>query len=203
LKEKFIPAGRPMTIRLTALIFVLLASALGCVPAAFEYWAPSADGGRLFSRVHQSGGIAPSDEIEFTFDEVKIRFHGYNTGLSITLLIPRGRSASFVSTEAKLYDGNSLSTAMEITRIKAGWDPKTKEDIYLRPTTTMAGESFSRVIGEPSPKPFHAFIELSGVERTQYRVKPPPIKVGTNEFEFPFIEFVKKKGFGAVPLNGP
>jgi hypothetical protein len=160
---------------------MLLSILLGCIPAVYTYWAPSAEGGKLSSG--DSGTIAANDHIEFSFHDVRIQVTGNGTGIGFQLRVSPERPVSFVSDEVQVYE-RQVQAIQKVHFQVYSIDSPTPTRLYVRPTDTLTGRFFV------------ADIEFGGAERVEYRVRLPAIKIGEQVYEIPEIDFTKKKGFG-------
>ena len=164
---------------------ILSATICGCIPAYYTYWAPYAQGGRLFkSAADGSIIIAPSDTIEFSFDGLRIQLGGNGTELGMSLHIPKGRSMSFVSDVAEVFEKQPRKRVDKIKFDVSYVDSETLKRVHLSPTSVL------------TRKLYVADITFGGPEKIQYSIKLPPIIVNGKIYEIPETEFVKKQGFG-------
>jgi hypothetical protein len=165
------------------LLLVVCLTFCGCFPAYYTYWAPTADGGKLSNSATQ---IGPSDRIEFVFDGVQVKLLGGGTWVQVEVIIPRGCKMSFLSGVATLYD-NSSSTMREIKFDMTSFDATKMQWLHFSATDTLLGGTS-----------FVTEIQLGGLERGQFRIKLPVIKVNGQLYQIPEVQFTKSKGVGII-----
>jgi hypothetical protein len=163
---------------------VAMLALCGCIPAYYIYWAPAAVGGQLISSRQSGSSITPSDAIEFSFSDVRIRItSAAGNEIGVILSIPKGRSASFSSSEVTLLEGDlqtPVNAKLTLTRL----DTDPKRDLRANPTDTM-NEGY-----------YTGLTRFGTSERSQFYVILPMIKIDGQAYEIPKIEFTKKSGFG-------
>jgi hypothetical protein len=175
-----------------------LAIICGCIPISLSYWEPAAPGGRLLNSI--PGTIGYKDMLELSFNDVKVQLLGVEYGLSVDLLIPEGRSASFVADELELYEGQFAPKMIKFTMTV--WDKRTLKSFQISPMSVMYGKNTNiALLGGPQPKSYPSSIEFGGGDRARYSVKLPPLKIGDQVFNIPVVEFTRKEGFGIGPVN--
>jgi hypothetical protein len=194
--DSLVRALRGMPFRMLCLLpFVVI---LGCMPISLTYWEPSAQTGRLSNSVR--GTLGYKDRIEFSFDGVTVQFIAGGSWVSIALLIPEGKSASFLSDKLELREKHSSARLIEFSM--TDWDATTMEQVRISPTAVMLGKNMSvAILGGPMPKAYTGSAKFDGEDRVRYFIKPPPLKIGGQVFELPTIEFIKKEGGGVGPIN--
>ncbi|MDQ5984310.1 MAG: hypothetical protein CSYNP_00003 [Syntrophus sp. SKADARSKE-3] len=156
----------------------------GCV-ARYSYWLPMAENGKLVNS-HGVGSIAPADTIEFFFDNIRLRVSSVVTGdgiqVGLSLLVPKGRSASFLSDETVLRGDQSLKTTSKLD--VTCWDSETLRRVHIRPTDNLTDNLFAGIV------------MFGNLQREQYWITLPAITIDGNIHNIPEIEFIKKKGVG-------
>jgi len=151
----------------------------GCVPAYYTYWAPSAQGGRLFNS--SVSAIAPGREIEFVFNGLKTIITGNGTSVCISINLPRGRNVSFLSDTMEIRWPELRKVKFDVTTVGM----TTLKKLRFSPTDNLTGDVV--IIAE---------IKFSSAERSQYTVRMPRIRVDGQIYEIPEITFTRKKAFG-------
>lgn len=181
--------------------FVLLMSFIvlcGCMPVSLTYWEAAACGGKLLNSV--PGTVGYKDMIELSCDYVKVQLIGGGSWLSVDLLIPEGKTASFVTDEVELYEDQSSPRMIKFKM--TDWNPKTLKPFDISPMDVMHGQNTNiAILGGSQPKTYGGSIQFGAGERIHYSVKLPPLKVDDQVHNIPVVEFTRKDGFGIGPVN--
>ena len=168
------------------------------MPVSLTYWEAAAHGGKLLNSV--PGTVGYKDMIELSFDYVEVQLIGGRSWLSVDLLIPEGKTASFVTDEVALYEEQPLPRMIKFKM--TDWDPKTLKPFDISPTDVMHGKNTNvAFLGGPEPKTYGGSIQFGEGERTHYSVKLPLLKVDDQIHNIPVVEFTRKEGVGIGPIN--
>ena len=183
----------------TILRFLMLFACIityGCLPLPYTYHEPSAPGGvRIHSPCH---GLAPRDTIEFRIEDIKIQIKASSASVAIDILVPEGKSAQLESDEILLYeDKPENSKLFKIVRSRY-YDFKQGRYFEINSTDLMIGNTYGLFSGD---RPFTFWVYPDEKERDHFYIRIPPLRVGERRYEFPTIEFLKKTGFGILPVN--
>lgn len=189
-------------VKVKAILFLIAVSviALGCMPAPYVYYEPSATGGKL---VHSGFNLyEPKNAIEFRFQNIEITVRGQNNWLSINIRIPEGLSAQFVSDEIAVFeDKPENAKVFRITR-SSYYDGQPAGYVNIGPTAPLVGRTKPLVkYGLSADRLFEMSAKLDENERDHFYVKLPAIRIGGQLKEFPVIEFVKKTGVHIAYIN--
>ena len=150
----------------------------GCGPAFYTYWAPRTEGGNLL--YIPRGQYAPSNSVEFIFDDVKVDFTGLGTTVVMALHIPEGKSVAFTSDKVDAYIPENKQVVFDVR----GYSAMPGGGDHFNPTVSL------QLIYYISQ------IVISDSEKTVYKIKMPNIIVNGKSYTIPEIEFTKAKGFG-------
>ena len=160
------------------------------MPLYLTYREPVAHGGRLSNSVQ--GTVGYKDMVEFSFNDVTVQVIGGGSWLSIELLIPEGKSASFLTDKLEIYEDQNIARILNFQM--TDWDPSTMQQFYFSPTSAMIGKNTSiAILGGSRPKVYVSSINFDGGDRIHYSVKPPSIRINDQVFELPVIEFTRKR----------
>jgi len=180
------------------ILLTLVVTICGCIPVCTIYWEPAAQEGKIRNSV--PGAVGFKDMIELSFNDVKIQLMGAKPGLVIDLLIPEGKSASFVADELELYEDQVSPRMIKFKMFN--WDPKTLKPYDISPKDVMHGKNINiALFGGPQPMIYISNVYFGGKEMRHYFVKLPPLKVGEQVYKIPIVEFTRKEGFGVGPVN--
>ncbi len=169
----------------------------GCLPLVYDYYKPIANSGKSSSNF---GLFAPNDVIEFLFKDVKITIYGGNTGIRLVLHVPKGRFVRFVSDDLEWY----ISSSKNRTKTKfhlSFYNMQLGKSIQIKPTDIMIKKVRRSSLNRSESGGYHASLNLFDTHRDQYFIKLPAIEIDNQIFQIPTIEFIKKKGFGIIPIN--
>lgn len=152
----------------------------GCVGYS-SYWAPSTQGGRLHYG-DDNCSWAPSNAVEFKLKDVIVDILGGGTSVGFSLRIPEGQSVSFVSDHILFYLPEQTSVKFDVLTYSP--DPKKLEWEHYNPTSPLTRTYYANRI------------RFSDLDKSQYRIKMPSLKINNEVLDIPEIEFTKNKGFG-------
>jgi len=199
--------------RLLALATATLALA-GCLVGPATYLKPSAPGAR-YTGSKCAGFSAPKDRIWLSGPEGIVLGVGVNAAraeFDVTLFVPPRVFARFESGVFLLTD--------ELTRAVYEYRAEYVTDVYGSPVPGKIGrpridirEPLSGMRQKPADTPGHSIGHSIGVDpqyfihpsfnaySKQFRLRIPPLVVGTQRFEFPEVTFREVTESIAAPFN--
>lgn len=191
-----------MNIRLNICLFLSLFLSMvfyGCTPARYEYYEPIASGGT--SSLNVPAIMAAKDTIEFSFNSTKIQIKGSGTGFYLIVFVPKKKVVSFVSNKVEWYLSTSQNRMHARFYLEYFYE-RTKQIVQVQPTEALVqnNDGTLALLG-PESGIYENSIKLDEVKRDHYFIKLPAIEVDGHVFEIPVIEFIKKEGFGVLPIN--
>ena len=179
-------------------LLMLLVAMFGCIPISLTYWEPAVPGGKPLNSA--PGTVGYKDMLELSINDVGIQFVGGGSWIVVKVLIPEGRSVSFVSDELELREDKAYSKMLKFKM--SDWDPKTLKKFHISPRDVMHGKNTSvLLLGGLRPMVYAGSIKFGGGDRLHYAVTLPSLKVGDQVFNIPVVEFTRKEGFGIGSVN--
>jgi hypothetical protein len=124
--------------------------------------------------------LAPSNSVEFIFDDVKVDFTGLGTTVVMALHIPKGKTVTFASDLVDVYIPEKRQVVFDVR----GYSTKPDGVDHFNPADSLQLIYYS------------SQIVISDSEKTAYRIKMPNIIVNGKIYTIPEIEFTKAKGLG-------
>ncbi|MCP4552861.1 MAG: hypothetical protein GY834_12660 [Bacteroidetes bacterium] len=169
----------------------------GCAPVIYDYHKPIANSGKISS---DFGIFAPNDLIKFSFNKVKITVAGSYTGIYLTMTVPKGKFVRFVSDELEWHvrsskNGTKTKFHLLLYNMRSG------KYIKIKPTEIMVQKVSEIFLNCPGSCGYQVPVKLFDTHKDHYFIKLPAIEIDNQVFQIPTIEFIKKKGFGIIPIN--
>ena len=189
---------------ITATLLILL---YGCAPMAVEYYAPSASNGVLVGPSGCGRLLGPRTGIEFNNYGLVVLVVARNGNIHITITVPDGKSAAFLSDELELSSNiTSKYIKLKLSALNynhyrnIGTKPE-YEQIAIKPTEAMIGKTYKLSSFLKQPRIHGVSVSVQGPLPEQFYVKLPSIMFGTTEIKYPVIDFTKTKGVGVYSVN--
>jgi len=172
-----------------------------------EYYEPSASSGELVGPSSCSRLSGPRTGIEFKNEGLIMLVTASNGNIYITITVPDGKSAAFMSDELELStDINSEPTKLKLSELNYNHyrnvDTKPEyERITIKPTDTMTGKTYKLSWVLKQSRSYGTNVSVQGSLPEQFHIKLPSIMFGVTEINYPMIKFIRTKGVGVYSAN--
>lgn len=172
----------------------------GCAPVVYDYYKPIANSGKL-SSYFGPFVFAPDDVIKFTFEKSRITLKGGSKGFYLIVFFPKEKHFRFVSDEIEWrlsYSADKKKTKFHLSF----YDIDSGKKMIVNPTDMVILNSRKPVVYNPGSGRYEGGVKLFDIPQDHYFIKLPAIEIDNQIFQIPTIEFIKKKGFGIISING-
>lgn len=172
----------------------------GCVPTAYTYWAPSAEGGTLVNT--HCGAVAPPNSLNYTLGNVTLQIQAAPNYARLSLFIPSGSTVRLTEKEIRVVSDKTSTTIRAAISTASYPNYKERKSEYTDPATPMIGDTRSVVLGSGA-REYTMTVRYSDprIPEDEFEIRLPDMVVDGLVMKPPIVLFRRTKGFGVFPVN--